>query len=201
MKLTNKKAFTLVEMLIVIVIIGILAAALMPQFLGMQARARDVAREGGLKTISTALAAYAADHNGYYPGYDATNMSNSAQLFEKKEVSGKTIGGLKKYIEKFPADSAVGMKATNAGECSTDGVQDITYAYFANNINGRASAYAVTVGLEREEVGNTTNCSGTPAEKGTAPTEFANMGNARSLLTTSSNADRLTSSSSKKNGG
>ena len=41
----KKKAFTLVEMLIVVVIIGILAAALIPRLTGAQSKARDAARK------------------------------------------------------------------------------------------------------------------------------------------------------------
>ena len=58
MKKTNFKAFTLVEMLIVIVIIGILIAALLPRLQGAQAMARDTARQTALTTIGTAIAAY-----------------------------------------------------------------------------------------------------------------------------------------------
>ena len=65
MKLHMKKAFTLVEMLIVIVIIGILAAALIPRLTGIQGRARDVARKADAQQTMTALATFQLDSNGY----------------------------------------------------------------------------------------------------------------------------------------
>lgn len=61
------KAFTLIELLIVIVIIGILAVALIPRLTWSQWRARDVARKADLRQIENALALYSADNNGNYP--------------------------------------------------------------------------------------------------------------------------------------
>ena len=55
MKKNTVKAFTLVEMLIVIVIIGILIASLMPRMQSAQWRARDVARKNDLSQIQTAI--------------------------------------------------------------------------------------------------------------------------------------------------
>ena len=55
MKKSTIKAFTLVEMLIVIVIIGILIASLMPRMQSAQWRARDVARKNDLSQIQTAI--------------------------------------------------------------------------------------------------------------------------------------------------
>ena len=52
---TKIKAFTLIEMLIVIVIIGILAAALVPRLQSIQARARDADRAADTSQIYTAL--------------------------------------------------------------------------------------------------------------------------------------------------
>lgn len=63
----TKKGFTLIELLIVITIIGILAAALLPQVLGAPARARDASRVADLNQIVTALETYATDNDGNYP--------------------------------------------------------------------------------------------------------------------------------------
>ncbi|MBQ9554473.1 type II secretion system protein [bacterium] len=46
-----KKAFTLVEMLIVVVIIGILSSALLPRLQGAQSAARDAARKSDLSQL------------------------------------------------------------------------------------------------------------------------------------------------------
>lgn len=62
MKKISVKAFTLVEMLIVIVIIGILIAALMPRMQAAQWRARDVSRKTALSQIQTAIVTYQWDN-------------------------------------------------------------------------------------------------------------------------------------------
>jgi len=61
------KAFTLIELLIVIVIIGILAVALIPRLTGLQARARDTVRIADITTLRTAITAYTVDNNGKVP--------------------------------------------------------------------------------------------------------------------------------------
>jgi len=57
----NKKWFTLIEMLIVIVIIGILAAAIIPRLNSARGRANDVARKADLNQVATALITYQLD--------------------------------------------------------------------------------------------------------------------------------------------
>jgi prepilin-type N-terminal cleavage/methylation domain-containing protein len=61
----GKAAFTLIELLIVITIIGILAVALVPRISQGPARARDVARKADLQNIASALELYFADNSSY----------------------------------------------------------------------------------------------------------------------------------------
>lgn len=60
------KAFTLVEMLIVLVIIGILSATILPRISGVLAKSRDLQRVNGLRQIASALQWY-QDTHGHYP--------------------------------------------------------------------------------------------------------------------------------------
>lgn len=60
------RAFTIVELLIVIVVIAILAAISVVAYNGIQTRARDNVRKSDLATIAKALELYRAD-NGEYP--------------------------------------------------------------------------------------------------------------------------------------
>ena len=63
----RKKAFTLIELLIVVAIIGILAAIAVPNFLNAQVRAKLSRVYGDLRSLGTAIEMYQLDNNTY-PG-------------------------------------------------------------------------------------------------------------------------------------
>lgn len=67
-KKVGQKGFTIVELLIVIVIIGILAALVFVQFNNMQARGRDAERKADLRLVESKLAEYYADEGEYPTG-------------------------------------------------------------------------------------------------------------------------------------
>lgn len=64
----RSRAFTLIELLIVVAIIAILAAIAVPNFLEAQTRARVARARADQRSLATALEAYAADANRY-PDY------------------------------------------------------------------------------------------------------------------------------------
>jgi prepilin-type N-terminal cleavage/methylation domain-containing protein len=65
--MTNKLGFTLIEMLVVISLIGILAAIALVSFGGSQKQARDTIRKSDMKQYQNALEAFANMANGLYP--------------------------------------------------------------------------------------------------------------------------------------
>jgi type II secretion system protein G len=61
----QRKAFTLIELLIVVAIIAILAAIAVPNFLEAQTRSKVSRAKADMRTIATALEAYYVDSNHY----------------------------------------------------------------------------------------------------------------------------------------
>jgi len=64
-KLIKKKGFTLVELMIVVAIIGILAAIAIPNFIKFQARSKQSEPKANLKALFTAQRAYFSEKDSY----------------------------------------------------------------------------------------------------------------------------------------
>jgi prepilin-type N-terminal cleavage/methylation domain-containing protein len=89
----SRKAFTLIEILIVIAIIGILTVALLPRIQGAQSSARNTARKADLNQIATALAAYNGDAGRYPENLDELAWSNSYLKSLPKDPANKAVCG------------------------------------------------------------------------------------------------------------
>ena len=98
---TEQKGFTIVELLIVIVVIGILAAITVVAYNGIQARAKDTTRSNDLAAIQKALELYKTD-NGTYPNATANPGSSGWEV--STDASGSFIEALKPYMNTVPID-------------------------------------------------------------------------------------------------
>jgi prepilin-type N-terminal cleavage/methylation domain-containing protein len=63
----SRVGFTLIEILVVVIIIGILGSISIGNFISAQDRARISGLTSNLKTISVGLETFSADNNGHYP--------------------------------------------------------------------------------------------------------------------------------------
>ena len=96
------RAFTLIELLIVIAIILILIAIALPNFLEAQIRAKVTRAEADLRSLATALEAYFTDYNHYPRDGDDFEAFNPFEfnVFERLKVVTTPVA----YITEIPFD-------------------------------------------------------------------------------------------------
>jgi len=144
LKLINKKqaGFTIVELLIVIIVIGILAALVLNTFQGVQARARDTERRTDLNSIATQLEAYYADF-GHYP--DGSIAATCGGGGDSCALAVLTTRGLDAQALNDPNANAINV-AANPG---TDNqyYYDITGATCSG---GQCTSFELSTDLESE---------------------------------------------------
>jgi len=94
--MSKRKAFTLVELLIVVSILGVLAAIIMPEFRGHGQQAKESAAKEMLQMLRGQIELYAIQHKGIPPGYLNGDMSSNpigtrvvAQLTQVTNLNGE----------------------------------------------------------------------------------------------------------------
>lgn len=119
----SQKGFTIVELLIVIVVIGILAALVINTFSGVQKRARDSERQTDIKALISQIEAY-YQNNDRYP--------------VATEITTTNLPGLDAAALKNPKGAAGLTAATNATQTS-----NTAYYYWAQDDAGAACTVAL----------------------------------------------------------
>jgi len=119
-----KKGFTLIELMIVIVILGVLMGTILPRLTGAQARARDTGRIADLNTISQALETY-YDDTGSYPGVAGTRycLGLATETVVTPLLAGYLKGG------KVPTPPSTGQVSTIDASVSGANTCEGAYLY------------------------------------------------------------------------
>ena len=119
----NNKGFTLVEILIVVIILGILAAIVIPQFTEASNDAKESALASDLQTVRSQLELFKIQHNGGYP-------ATLGLLNVKTDVSGSAsaTGAYGPYLQQIPTNPFVEL---NTIDTTTKGGGNAGWYYSA----------------------------------------------------------------------
>ena len=119
-KFRNTKGFTLVEILIVVIILGILAAIVIPQFTNASENAKGSSLYTQLQTIRSQLELYQVQHNGDYP----TLAQLWGNMTSKTDVDGtvNASGDFGPYLQQSPVNPFTNSSTVVAASpAATDG--------------------------------------------------------------------------------
>jgi len=144
-----KSGFTLVEILIVVVILGILAAIVIPQFTGASTEAKESALMSNLQAIRSQIELYKIQHNDALPGVQqggatCTEADFVTAMTTKTDQDGVAGGRFGPYMQKIPdnpfSTAAAGENSIGMGDIRLPGTaagDNSTGWYFV-----RAGVYA-----------------------------------------------------------
>jgi general secretion pathway protein G len=155
-KQKHQAGFTIVELLIVIVVIGILAAISITAYNGVQQRARDAQRIDAIAKIRKGLEAYRAI-NGAYPSGTNSGTSSVGDAYpgggwEVSQISQSAwLTALKPYMSSVPSDPV-----------NDDSVHYFYYYFYANNpgMCGAATPNCYVLGAAKLDSMNALQISG-----------------------------------------
>lgn len=135
------RGFTIVELLVVIVVIGILAAITVVGFNGVSARATDVRIQSDIKNVHTLIEAYAA-RNGSYPSTgDISNVYTDSNCQLATDNNGmRTANWVPDLGQEIPQNPGLSGRGLNRnGGCYTYGSNGTIYILSAWNAKQTSS--------------------------------------------------------------
>ena len=132
-----RRAFSLLELMVVIVVIAVLAAVVVPRFVDHARRGREAGLRHNLAQLRTAAATFQAD-TGYYPKalVDLASTSPPAQAYDSTGTLRSVPPGdwHGPYIGSLPVDPISGTPFTYT--VSAPGVGTVTSSAAGNDLTG-----------------------------------------------------------------
>jgi general secretion pathway protein G len=139
-------AFTLVEVLIVVIVLGILAAIVVPQFSTATSDANASSLKTNLQIIRGQLQLYKIQHNDAYPNGPAGTPTFTAQMTGTTNSSGATGTGASypygPYLQSIPNNPYTNTNTVGTtADYSTGWYYDATTGAFKANDSAEHAAY------------------------------------------------------------
>ncbi len=117
----EESGFTLVELLVVMLILGILAAIAVPAFFSQRDKARDADSKAAVRTAQTAIESYATDNGGSYDGATDDALITIEPTLEDGNLTTVTGNGEIGYTLTSTSDTESTFTITR-----TDGTTELT---------------------------------------------------------------------------
>jgi type IV pilus assembly protein PilA len=134
----SESGFTLVELLVVMLILGLLAAIAIPAFFNQRTKAQDSEAKATVKTAQTAIETYATDNNGAYTGATRANLKTIEPTLSSASTGANAITTLTVAANSYTL--TVTSESTNTFSIARATNGSLTYACSPSSNGGCPSS-------------------------------------------------------------